>query len=358
MTSNFPEILIQRGVMDNPAIFRALCDSHPQIMIITDTQVASLYLEKLTQTLHTVPGVVQVNAMIIPQGDHHKTLASAEEIFTQLIHHHHYRDTLLIALGGGMIGDLAGFCAACYLRGVAFIQMPTTLLAQVDAAIGGKTAVNHDLGKNLIGAFYQPKHIICDISLLASLSQREWIAGLAEVLKYGLTLDPSLFEWIETHILLILEKDPHVLESIVRRSSQLKMGIVAQDEREQGMRMVLNFGHTLAHALEALFDFKTLSHGEGVSIGLLAALMVSEKETGLEKTLLPRLKALLIQIGLPTQIPGSLKVVDLIEKMKGDKKNNTHKKKWVLLRELGQPVIIENVADQTLRDVLIALSAH
>lgn len=327
-------------------------------MIITDDFIAPLYLQRLIETLEKIPSLKQIDHIIVQNGDMHKNLQTAERVFTNLIEQHHYRDTTLIALGGGMIGDLTGFCAASYLRGVNFVQIPTTLLAQVDAAIGGKTGVNHPLGKNLIGAFYQPKGVICDLTLLNSLPEREFIAGLAEVVKYGLALDADFFAWIEENIVSILERKLESMDYMVRHCVNLKMNIVSKDEREQGERVFLNFGHTLAHALEAVLDFQILSHGEAVSIGLLAAVALSEHICQLESDIFIRLKKLLILIGLPVEIPTQLSADELIKAMMMDKKNKKDSMRWVLLTSLGQAKVIENIPSQIVQQELMDLGAH
>lgn len=352
-----PVIVIQDGLLNDFSVFSKLFEKYnQQVMIITDNVIAPLYLDCLIKTLKKISCFKQIDYLIVQSGDEYKNLETAQTIFTHLIENHHYRETTLIALGGGMIGDLTGFCAACYLRGVAFIQVPTTLLAQVDAAIGGKTGVNHPLGKNLIGAFYQPKGIICDIALLNSLPQREFISGLAEVLKYGLALDADFFVWIEQHISAILERKTEYLDYMVRHCIILKMNIVSRDERDKGDRVFLNFGHTLAHALESALNFQMLSHGEAVSIGLLAAVELSHIVCGLELEILIRLKKLLITIGLPVQIPKNISVNQLIQAMMTDKKNKIDHLQWVLLKGLGEATVVPGIADTTVRQVLSSLS--
>ncbi len=327
-------------------------------MIITDDLIAPLYLHRLITTLEKIPSIKQIDHLIIQNGDTYKNLETAQRVFTSLIEQHHYRDTILIALGGGMIGDLTGFCAACYLRGVAFIQIPTTLLGQVDAAIGGKTAVNHPLGKNLIGAFYQPKAVICDLALLHSLPPREFIAGLAEVIKYGLALDADFFVWIEHNIMSILDKKLESMDYMVRHCVNLKMNIVSKDEREKGERVFLNFGHTLGHALETTLDFQILSHGEAVSIGLLAAVALSERVCKLDSDIFIRLKKLLILIGLPVQIPAQLSVAQLMTAMMMDKKNKKDSTRWVLLIDLGKSKLIQDVPYELVQELLLNLGAR
>lgn len=357
--NKFPTVIIKEGLLDNPSLFYDVFKkNNQQVMIITDDIIAPLYLSRLTETLEKIPSLKQINHFIIKHGDAHKNLETAQRIFTYLIEQYHYRDTTLIALGGGMVGDLTGFCAACYLRGVAFIQMPTTLLAQVDAAIGGKTAINHPLGKNLIGAFYQPTTVMCDLSLLHSLSQREFIAGLAEGIKYGLALDADFFDWIEKNIVSILDRKVQVMDYMVRHCIQIKTDIVSKDEKEQGERVLLNFGHTLGHALEAVLNFKVLSHGEAVSIGLLAAVALSERICKLDSAIFIRLKKLLTLIGLPVQIPEHITVDQLISAMIMDKKNKKDSMRWVLLTRLGHAKLIDNIPHETVHEVLMNLGAQ
>lgn len=358
MNSNtYPEIIFQDNLLDTPSSLSFL-SHYPQIMIISDTGVAPLYLEKLLNILKSISQVKQVDFIIISKGDEHKTLENAQKVFTHLIEKHYYRETLLIALGGGMIGDLTGFCAACYLRGVDYIQMPTTLLAQVDASIGGKTGVNHPLGKNLIGAFYQPKAVLCDPTFLHSLSEREFIAGLAEVIKYGLALEADFFNWIESHIHSILEQDSKVMAYLVRHCIDLKLQITSKDEREKGNRIFLNFGHTLAHAIEAVLAFKNILHGEAVGIGLLAAVALSEKVCQLDSSVFTRLESLLEKIGLLTTIPSGMSVYELMQTMQMDKKNKKDKIQWVLLTHLGKAKVISDIPSQEIEAVLVKMGAH
>jgi shikimate kinase/3-dehydroquinate synthase len=317
-----------------------------QVMIVTNTQVAPLYLPKIQKLLKDYQGDV----VILPDGEQYKTWEQLSIIFTALIENHHERRTTLIALGGGVIGDMTGFAAAVYLRGVNFIQIPTSLLAQVDAAVGGKTAVNHPLGKNLIGAFYQPQCVLTDPETLLTLPDRELSAGLAEVIKHALLADPEFFTWLENNMDALLARNMPALLHAITRCCEIKAHIVEQDEREQNIRAWLNLGHTFAHAIEQATHYEYL-HGEAVAVGLVAAAKLSQKLGGLSAENVIRITDLLQSAQLPITAP-DFPVATYLEYMQRDKKNTGGQLTFVLLHDLGKPYISNTVPQELLNVIL------
>ncbi len=314
-----------------------------QVLIVTNTTIAPLYLAPLEQVLSDYT----VNTVVLPDGEPFKSLDYVNEIFTQLLQHKYSRNACIIALGGGVIGDMAGFAAACYQRGIAFIQVPTTILAQVDSSVGGKTGVNHVLGKNMIGAFYQPKCVIADMTVLDTLDQRQLIAGLAEVIKYGLIRDLELFYWLEDHIDALLERDKEALEYVIERSCINKAEIVAEDEHESGVRAILNLGHTFGHAIETGTGYGEYLHGEAVAIGMGYAADLSWRLGWLSEEDKQRIIALLRAAKLPVEPPKSMTVEQFIDLMAVDKKNVDGKIRLILLEKIGKAALPVHV-DQTL----------
>ena len=285
--------------------------SGPDCLVVTNETVEPLYLEALTAGLTDK----QVRAISLPDGEAYKTLETVEDILDTLVEGGANRDTTVIALGGGVVGDIAGFAAASYMRGVDFIQVPTTLLAQVDSSVGGKTGVNHAAGKNLIGAFHQPRAVLIDTDTLRTLPDRELRAGLAEVIKYGAIVDADFFAWLEANIDALLTCDPEVLAVAIRRSCELKAAIVAEDERESGRRAILNFGHTFGHAIERCQGYGEWLHGEAVAAGMVMAAQLSAVDNALAE----RIGNLLERAGLPTR-PPAIAATDLLAAMGMDKK--------------------------------------
>lgn len=323
-----------------------------QVCVVTNPVVADYYLPALVACLKKAG--VDYHVVTIPDGEQYKTLDSFEKILQSLIQHKHHRSTTLIALGGGVIGDLTGFAAACYQRGVSFIQIPTTLLAQVDASVGGKTAVNHAQAKNMIGAFHQPSLVLIDTNVLISLPNREFNAGLAEVIKYGLIADSDFFAWLEQNLDLILQRDPVALSKIISRSCELKAEIVAQDEHEKGKRALLNFGHTFGHAIEAVTHYNTYLHGEAVAIGMLMACHLSHKLGYIDSSVASRLEKLLAKIGLPLIAShSSCHPEALLNAMSLDKKNISQAPTLILLKQLGCAEIFKAVELDLIRSVLV-----
>ncbi len=310
--------------------------SGQRVVVVTNTVVAPLYLESLKQTLHKAGK--QVIEVILPDGEEEKNWANLMRIFDTLLTEKCDRHTTLIALGGGVIGDMTGFAAASYMRGVPFIQIPTTLLAQVDSSVGGKTGINHPLGKNMIGAFYQPQAVIADIATLQTLPERELPAGLAEIIKYGAIIDRPFFDWIEANMTRLLEQDAQALMYAISRSCEIKADVVAQDERESGLRAILNFGHTFGHAIEAGLGYGVWLHGEAVGCGMVMAADLSCRMGWLSETDKARIITVVRAAGLPTVAP-DLGTTRWLELMSVDKKNKDGKIKFILLKDIGVPEI-------------------
>lgn len=327
-------IYIEAGVLQHTEILHRHIHGK-QVMIVTNNQLAPLYLSTLQKQLADY----QCNVVIVPDGESYKTLEQTQHIISELITHHHERSTTLIALGGGVIGDITGFTAAIYLRGVNFLQIPTSLLAQVDAAIGGKTAVNHALGKNLIGAFYQPQCVIIDPNTLLTLPDRELRAGLAEVIKYGLLADETFFTWLENNIEKLLSRDMPSLIHAIQQSCEIKSRIVSQDERDEGIRAFLNLGHTFAHAIEQLTEYSWL-HGEAVAAGIIAALKISQYHGNFTVSQTERVSTLLEKAGLPVTLP-SFSTSKYLEVMQRDKKIKQGNLSFILLHEMAKPYIAQ-----------------
>ncbi len=319
------------------------------LLLVSNAIVAPLYLARLKHSL----GERRCVEVILPDGEQYKTLEYASRVLDVMVANRLGRDATVVALGGGVVGDLAGFVAACYQRGVAYVQVPTTLLAQVDSSIGGKTAVNHAGGKNLIGAFHQPVAVISDTELLSSLPARELRAGLAEVIKYALIRDAAFFDWLEAHIGQLLEREHGALEHAIYRSCQIKAQIVARDEREQGERALLNLGHTFGHAIEAATGYVEWLHGEAVGVGLVLAADLSRRMGQLEPAVFDRLVALLQRAGLPVDARpiGAERALDF---MRIDKKVKAGRVRLVLLKGLGAAELSADYSDNALRETLAA----
>jgi 3-dehydroquinate synthase len=318
----------------------------PDCLVVTNETVEPLYLEALLANL----AGKEVGAISLPDGEAYKTLETVEDILDTLVEHGANRDTTLVALGGGVVGDITGFAAACYMRGVDFIQVPTTLLAQVDSSVGGKTGVNHASGKNLIGAFHQPRAVLIDTDTLHTLPDREFRAGLAEVIKYGAIVDAGFFAWLEGNIDALLAREAAALAVAIGRSCDLKAGIVAEDEREGGRRAILNFGHTFGHAIERCQGYGEWLHGEAVAAGMVMAARLGGGGATAE-----RLEALLEQSGLPTRPPG-IAPAELLAAMGMDKKVQRKQLRFVLLQELGDAFVTSDYDAARLDAVLRAAS--
>ncbi|MDT8901797.1 3-dehydroquinate synthase [Anaeroselena agilis] len=322
-------------------------------LVVTDAVVADLYGERALAALRRAG--VRAGLAVIPPGEESKSLAAAEGLYTQAIEGGLDRRSPIIAVGGGVVGDLAGFVAATYLRGVPFIQVPTTLLAQVDSSVGGKVAVNHPAGKNLIGAFYQPRLVVADVAVLATLPARELASGLAEVVKYGVIADAAFFAWLGANSEAILARDAGVLGEIVRRSCEIKAAVVEQDEKESHLRMILNFGHTIGHAVEAATGFARYTHGEGVAIGMYGAALLASLLGRCGRETVENVAALLGRFGLPTAARGC-RAEDLTAYLARDKKSIGGVVNWVLPDGIGRVTICGDVPDEAVRQVLAAIT--
>jgi shikimate kinase/3-dehydroquinate synthase len=341
-------ITIGAALLDNVALVNRHVTG-PRVAVVTNTTVAPLYLGRLTRTLEAAGK--QVTTVVLPDGEEEKTIANVMQIFDVLLAEKCDRKTTLIALGGGVVGDMTGFAAATYMRGVPFIQIPTTLLAQVDSSVGGKTGINHPLGKNMIGAFYQPQAVIADTETLATLPPRELAAGLAEVIKHGAIIDAVFFDWIEANIERLVAREPAALSYAIQRSCEIKAEVVRQDERESGLRAILNFGHTFGHAIEAGMGYGVWLHGEAVGCGMVMAADLSCRLGYIDAAARARVSALVRAAGLPVIAP-DLGVQRWLELMEVDKKNEGGAIKFILLKPLGQPLI--STVDE---DVLLATIA-
>ena len=347
-TRSYP-ILIGAGLLTQGEAVRSQVPGR-DLLIVSNTTVAPLYLPALAASL-PAPRRLEV---ILPDGEAHKTLENAARVLDVLVSNRFGRDSCVIALGGGVVGDLAGFVAACYQRGVALVQVPTTLLAQVDSAVGGKTAVNHPGGKNLIGAFHQPVAVICDTATLATLPPRELRAGLAEVIKYGLLCDAELFEWLEAHLEELLAARPEALAHVVRRSCEIKAVIVGRDEREErGDRALLNLGHTFGHAVESATGYRKWLHGEAVAAGLVMAAAMSRELGLLSPEDLVRVHTLIERAGLPTRGAG-VEPGTVLEHMGIDKKVLAGRLRLVLLRRIGNAFLTADYSEEALGRTLAA----
>ena len=320
-----------------------------QVLIVSNDTVAPLYLNVIKESFRDL----QCDVMILPDGEQYKTLATLETIFDTLLEKGHNRSTTLIALGGGVVGDITGYAAASYQRGVNFLQVPTTMLAQVDSSVGGKTAVNHPLGKNMIGAFHQPGCVLIDTDTLKTLPKREFSAGLAEVIKYGLIQDLTFFEWLENNIEKLLAQDLECITYAIKRSCENKADIVAEDEKEKGVRALLNLGHTFGHAIETSLGYGKILHGEAVSIGMNMAAELSMKMQWINQEEALRVGRLLQKAGLPIKPPAEMTPDKFLVAMAVDKKTLNKQIRLVLLKHLGAAVISTEFSEILLKKTLV-----
>ncbi len=347
--SNSYDIVISPGLLSQTGQVLREAGFTDRAVVVTDPTVKRLHGDSLTKSL-TGSGL-RVDVIEVPEGEAQKSLETAGRLYYELTDLHAERMTPLLALGGGVIGDLTGFVAATYLRGVPFIQIPTTLLAQVDSSIGGKVAVNHGSLKNRVGAFYQPKLVISDINLLKTLTPRELSDSLAEVIKYGVIRDESFFAYLERNLDRIKSLDANALETIVYRSVKIKAQVVTKDERDFGLRGILNFGHTVGHAVETISDFK-VKHGEAVAIGMVVAARISSKLGLLDKNEVTRIKTLIARAGLPVTVP-DLAPARLLQTMQHDKKVIQGKIRFVLPKTIGEVIITDEVSPAILESALV-----
>jgi 3-dehydroquinate synthase len=334
-------IYIGQGLLQHPELFTAHL-SGQQVMIVSNDTVAPLYLETVRRNF----AGYDCQHLVLPDGEEYKNLDTCNQIFDALLTNRFDRQSTLLALGGGVIGDITGFAAACYQRGIAFMQVPTTLLAQVDSSVGGKTGVNHPLGKNMIGAFHQPRCVIADTDTLTTLDDRQLRAGIAEVIKYGVIRDHELFDWLEAHIQALLDRDPDALAYVIQRSCINKADIVAQDELESGTRALLNLGHTFGHAIEAGMGYGNWLHGEAVAAGMVMAAVLSRQLGWLGAAEVERITALIQKAQLPVHSPADMDTDRFLQLMSVDKKVQHGKLRFVLLKNIGNAV----VSDQASRD--------
>jgi 3-dehydroquinate synthase len=346
-------IYIGSGLLDRADLVLPLL-ARKKVAVVTNTTVAPLFMERLAGAL--ARGGVEVVRIVVADGEEHKDWSTLNTIFDALLEQHCGRDCTLIALGGGVIGDLAGFAAATYQRGVQYIQVPTTLLAQVDSSVGGKTAINHPLGKNMIGAFHQPRLVLADLETLKTLPERELRAGLAEVIKHGLIRDAAFFGWLEENIERLLARDPEALGHAVLRSVAIKAEIVGRDERENGLRQLLNFGHTFGHAIETGLGYGTWLHGEAVAAGMVMAADLSHQLGLLSEADSGRIRTLLERAGLPVAATGvgSRRMQQL---MSVDKKARAGRVRFVVLERLGAAALRADVSPAAIEGTLSRLTA-
>jgi 3-dehydroquinate synthase len=330
-------IHIGDGLLGDAALLAAVLPAR-RIAVVTNDIVGPLYAPRL-QATWAAAGATPLLEIVLPDGERHKTLPTVSRILDTLVANRFARDDLVVALGGGVVGDMAGFAAACYQRGIGFVQMPTTLLAQVDSSVGGKTGVNHPGGKNLIGAFHQPRAVIADTATLATLPPRELRAGLAEVVKHALICDAAFFSWLEANADALLALDPAALAHAVHRCCTIKAGVVSRDERETGERALLNLGHTFGHAIEQVTGFGPWLHGEAVGVGLAMAAGMSQRAGWLPAADAARLDALLARLGLRTEARGAVTPQAARAAMQLDKKVQGGRVRLVLLKGIGQAFV-------------------
>ncbi|WP_028632027.1 3-dehydroquinate synthase [Pseudomonas parafulva] len=342
-------IYIGEGLLDQPELLAPHIAGR-QVAIVSNETVAPLYLERLTRTL----GAYAVLPVVLPDGEAHKNWQTLQLIFDGLLTARHDRRTTVIALGGGVIGDMAGFAAACYQRGVDFIQVPTTLLSQVDSSVGGKTGINHPLGKNMVGAFYQPNAVLIDTTSLSTLPARELSAGLAEVIKYGLICDKPFLEWLEDNMQALRGLDSAALTQAISRSCAAKAAVVGADERESGVRATLNLGHTFGHAIETHMGYGVWLHGEAVSAGTVMALEMSMRLGWIAQAERDRGIRLLRDAGLPVVPPQEMTPAHFMEHMAVDKKVLDGRLRLVLLRQMGEAVVTDDYPKEILQATLSA----
>ena len=350
-------IHIAASLLDDTTVFDGLPKASAAV-IVSNTTIAPLYASRLQESLKD--RYKTIHTIVLPDGEAHKTWQTLNLIFDDLLKHSCDRKTTLFALGGGVVGDMTGFAAASYMRGVPFVQVPTTLLAQVDSSVGGKTGINHPLGKNMVGAFYQPQLVLCDLSTLNTLPSRELSAGLAEVIKYGPIADMVFFDWIEANIDALLARDSAAMAHAVKRCCEIKAWVVSQDEREASLRAILNFGHTFGHAIETGLGYGAWLHGEAVGCGMVMAAQLSQSLELVDAAFVTRLTALIKKAGLPTVAPALASTARAnadryLELMRVDKKAEAGEIKFILINQPGQ-CVVQTAPDALVREVIAACS--
>lgn len=339
---SYPILIAEHLLTQGELLRNAISGS--KVMVVTNEVVAPLYLDTLLAAL----APLQVEALVLPDGEQFKSLDTFNQVMSALLAGNHGRDTTMIALGGGVIGDLTGFAAACYQRGVPFIQVPTTLLAQVDSSVGGKTAVNHPLGKNMIGAFYQPQLVLIDTLCLQTLPAREFAAGLAEVIKYGIIWDADFFSWLEQNVVRLQQLEPAALSYAIRRCCEIKADMVGRDEREHGVRALLNLGHTFGHAIEAEMGYGNWLHGEAVAVGMVQACYTARLRGDMNDEQVHRVKQLLLAANLPIVGPNTMSLSQYLPHMMRDKKVLAGQLRLVLPVGIGSAQVVSDVTEQQL----------
>lgn len=344
---SYPIYIGQSLMSDSETLSRYLLKK--RILIVTNETVAPLYLKQVQDTMASFG---EISSVILPDGEQFKDLTHLDSIFTALLQRNYGRDSVLVALGGGVIGDMTGFAAACYQRGIDFIQIPTTLLSQVDSSVGGKTAVNHPLGKNMIGAFYQPQIVIIDTECLQTLPAREFAAGMAEVIKYGIMWDADFFRWLENNVQSLKSLDTQALVYAISRCCEIKADVVSQDETEQGVRALLNLGHTFGHAIEAEMGYGNWLHGEAVAAGTVLAAQTAKSLGLIDESIVCRIVQLLQAFDLPVKAPESMDFDSFIQHMRRDKKVLGGQIRLVLPTAIGRAEVFSQVSESTLEQVI------
>ncbi|KJY82650.1 3-dehydroquinate synthase [Vibrio galatheae] len=342
-------ISIGAGLFTDPAHLSFL-SAKQKVVVISNITVAPLYADKILSLLEQLG--CEASVLELPDGEQHKTLDTFNTIMSFLLEGNYARDVVVIALGGGVIGDLVGFAAACYQRGVDFVQIPTTLLSQVDSSVGGKTAVNHKLGKNMIGAFYQPKAVIIDTECLKTLPAREFAAGMSEVIKYGIIYDQDFFVWLEENLDKLYQLDEQALTYAIARCCQIKAAVVAQDEKESGIRALLNLGHTFGHAIEAELGYGNWLHGEAVSAGTIMAAKTAQLQGLINEQQVERIISILKRAQLPVQTPESMSFADFIKHMMRDKKVLSGELRLVLPTSIGTAEVVKGVPESVIEQAI------
>ena len=343
------EIRIGYKIIDRMALIIAKYFKAGRYVLITDDCVGSLYAKQMMDSFKDVG--LNINLIEFPSGESSKNIKTALDIVGKLLELGADRGTMLIALGGGVVGDMVGFIASIYMRGIPYIQIPTTLIGQVDSSIGGKTAIDLPVGKNLLGTFHQPRSVFVDLAFLETLPQKEFNNGLAEIIKYGIIDDEKMLRMLEDNMEAIKNRDSVLLTKIVETCCRIKKSIVEIDEKEQGLRRLLNFGHTLGHAIEAVSKY-TISHGEGVALGMIAAARISEKKKYIDTTQVKRIEEIILRAGLPVNIPRDFSADDIISRLAMDKKKKDDVVHFVLLKKIGMPFVNGGIANKMLGDVI------
>lgn len=346
------DIIIGNGLLDSIGARLKTYGPSPKAALVSNPTVFALYGERVTDSIKKAG--FDLEHVIIPDGEEYKNLDTLKRIYDELLKHGLDRKSALIALGGGVVGDITGFAAATYMRGISYIQIPTTLLAQVDSSVGGKTGVDHKLGKNMIGAFWQPGLVLIDPVTLKTLPKKQLLAGLAEVIKYGVIYDSELFGFLEANRERILSLDEKAITYIIRRSCEIKAVVVSKDERESGLRAILNYGHTIGHAIETATGYTRYLHGEAVAIGMHLEAKLSQLLKGIDERQVFRIKALIDSYGLPSEIPKDINRDDIISSMQLDKKAVAGKLKFILPESIGAVKIREDIGEKSIAGLLHA----